>query len=64
MGYIKGFNCVCDKCVCKEECGYYEETMKPIIQGASTMIYDDEFSVSIKEAINNYTCEDFEQGED
>lgn len=52
--------CLCDRCSCINACGYYEETMKPIIEGASTMLIEDEFTTRIKDALEDFTCGKFE----
>lgn len=55
-------NCICDKCSYIGDCGYYEETIKPILDGAKTMLFDDEFTIRIKEALNDFECEYFKKG--
>lgn len=57
---IRPVICICDKCSCMSECDYYEETIKPIITGAKTMIEEDEFTTRIKDALSDYKCEYFE----
>lgn len=53
--------CICEKCKDRQGCGYYDETMKPIVKGAMTMLFDDEFSIKIKSAINEYECDCFKE---
>ena len=52
--------CLCDRCSCMNDCGYYEETMKPILEGARTMLFEDEFTTRIKDALGDFTCDEFE----
>ena len=53
--------CICNKCKCVNECEYYEETVKPVIDAASTVIlYDDSFTNKIKDVLEEFECEYFE----
>lgn len=56
-------NCRCDKCSYIGDCGYYEETIKSILDGAKTMLFDDEFTIRIKETLNDFECEYFKDKE-
>ena len=38
----------------------YEETMKPILKGARTMLFEDKFTTRIKDALADFTCDEFE----
>ena len=43
--------CLCDRCSCMNDCGYHEETMKPIPNGARTTLFEDKFTTSESERI-------------
>ena len=49
------------KCKDRQGCGYYDETMKLTVEGAMTMLFDDEFAIKIKSAINEYECDYFKE---
>lgn len=47
----------CDNCDCKDECGYYEETINPIKE--AIILGNDEFSYKIKNILEEFECEYF-----
>ena len=59
---MKLTQCICNKCSCVSDCEYYEETIEPIISAVTkTVFYDDSFTVKIKDALEAFECEYFEQ---
>jgi hypothetical protein len=59
---VKFMYCLCDRCVCNTECEYYRETVKPVAYVASEMFgNDDEFVLQIREVVERFKCDYFEQ---
>ena len=59
---MKFTQCICNKCLCASDCEYYEETVEPIINAVTkTVFYDDSFTVKIKDVLETFECEYFEQ---
>lgn len=59
---MKFTQCICNKCSCASDCEYYEETVEPIISAVTkSVFYDDSFTVKIKDALEEFECEYFEQ---
>ena len=52
--------CICDNCGCSDECEYYNETMKPILDAARMPFVEDAFICKLQEAIEEFGCEFFE----
>ena len=53
--------CLCKCCACNTECEYYKETVKPIVDIASSMFgEEDEFIIQIREVLERFECEYFE----
>lgn len=53
---------ICDYCVFKSECDYYETTLTPMI--TASCFPDTTFELKIREALGEFECEYFEEGED
>lgn len=54
--------CICNKCSCASDCEYYEATVEPIINAVTkTVLYDDLFTARIKDVLELFECEYFEQ---
>lgn len=61
LNHVK-LDCICDKCKYSTECGYFEDTMKPILRGAKSMRSGDtEFEVRILEDLNDFECEYYKE---
>ena len=56
---IKKVKCICNQCKFVDDCGYYDETMNPIIMGTKAIRYEDEFSQEIKKLLRKFKCECF-----
>lgn len=54
---------ICDKCSCKDECEYYDATVKPIVKAVESLgdKAEEEFELRIIYALKSFTrCEAFE----
>lgn len=54
--------CLCKKCDCRTECGYYEETIEPVIKVVEANYGDrtDPFINQLCETLEKHTCTYFE----
>jgi hypothetical protein len=52
--------CICDNCGCSDECEYYNETMKLILNAVRMPFVEDAFICKLQEAIEEFECEFFE----
>ena len=60
--------CKCQNCKFKNECGYYEEFVKPVQNMVNDYSNDiqfggehDEYLSQLSKALNNFTCKEFEK---
>lgn len=63
---MRDYNCLCEKCKFTNECKYYEETVKPIIESADSLLCypDDDFEIGIYNLLDNFECDNFEEKEE
>lgn len=54
--------CLCKKCDCRTECGYYEETVEPVVKAVKANFCDraDSFIDQLMGALENFKCGYFE----
>ena len=58
---LKFKECICERCDCADECEYYEETIKPILDVIAPFSIGDSFLVAISNVIKDFECEYFEE---
>lgn len=55
---------ICDKCSCKSECGYYKESVEPVVNAVKSLFGDisSEYEIKLTEALDSLNeCEYFEE---
>ena len=55
---------ICDKCSCKSECGYYKESVEPVVNAVKSLFGDisSEYEIKLTEALDSLNeCEYFEK---
>ena len=57
---MKIVKCICDNCNCSDECEYYNETMKSILDAARMPYVEDVFIYKLQELIEEFECEFYE----
>ena len=60
---IKPITCICQRCKCCPDCGYYNESIQPVLEVVQLNAYEmsDPYIRALDEALENYTCDYFEE---
>ena len=53
--------CLCERCACIKECEYFKEIVRPITDIANPVFGEDEFTIRIREVLETFECDYFEQ---
>jgi hypothetical protein len=52
--------CLCKNCQWQNECEYYFENIKPVVDVVKDPFYQDEFTIQIREVLERFQCDYFE----
>ncbi len=55
---------ICNRCDCKEECGYYKESVEPVAKAVSSLCGEisSEYEIKLVDALDSLVeCEYFEE---
>lgn len=52
--------CLCKNCGCQNVCEYYHETIEPIVDVVKYPLWQDTFTIQIREVLEKFQCDSFE----
>lgn len=52
--------CLCKNCGCQNVCEYYHENIEPIVEVVKYPLFQDEFTIQIREVLEKFQCGYFE----
>lgn len=60
---VRPVNCICEKCDCRSECAFYEETIKPCLEVVERNMYEDTepLVACLITNLNDFECEYLEE---